>query len=181
MTDEELVELIVKSNKSDLFGVLYDRYSQKVYHKCISMVAELNSAQDITHDIFLKVFVSLDGFSGKSKFSTWLYSVTYNSCIDFLRKRNKLKEQSDDGFDIPQDDSDHLEEELMNIRAERLKKVLELVPVKEKALLLMKYQDGMSVEELCNIYDSKESAMKMKLKRAKARAVALYNEHYGHE
>jgi DNA-directed RNA polymerase specialized sigma24 family protein len=82
LSNEELVKIIVASNSHDEFGILYDRYSEKVYHKYISFVKDLALAQDLTHDIFLKTFINLSKFNHKSKFSTWLYSITYNVCID---------------------------------------------------------------------------------------------------
>ena len=79
----------MEKKRHDDFGILYDRYAEKVYHKCISFVKDVDLAQDLAHDVFLKTFLNLAKFEGKSKFSTWLYSLTYNFCIDYLRKNNK--------------------------------------------------------------------------------------------
>lgn len=73
LTDEDLVSRIAKTNNSILFGVLYDRYSNKVYNKCIGFVKNEEEAKDLTQDIFLKLFIKLSSFKGQSKFSTWRY------------------------------------------------------------------------------------------------------------
>ena len=83
------MKIIVEKKRHDDFGILYDRYAEKVYHNCISFVKDVDLAQDLAHDVFLKTFLNLAKFEGKSKFSTWLYSLTYNFCIDYLRKNNK--------------------------------------------------------------------------------------------
>ena len=77
VSDEDLVEMIVSSGEMDLFGELYDRYGDKVYRKVISMLSNAEESKDVTHDILIKSFLSLSKFERKSKFSTWLYMVTY--------------------------------------------------------------------------------------------------------
>ncbi|MDP4587599.1 MAG: RNA polymerase subunit sigma-70, partial [Flavobacteriales bacterium] len=67
LTDEEIVKSIVDHKNHDDFGLLYDRYSEKVYHKCISFVKDLDLAQDLAHDVFLKTFLNLSRFNHQSK------------------------------------------------------------------------------------------------------------------
>lgn len=181
-TDEELVRIIVEKNQHEEFGILYDRYSEKVYHKCISFVKDLDLAQDLAHDVFLKTFVNLSKFNHQSKFSTWLYSLTYNFCIDYLRKNNKMRMESEDNLvNIADSDDEKNERELMSMEAQRLKYVLDHIPSKDKMILLMKYQDDLSVKDITEALGVNESAVKMRVKRARAKAVEVYNEQFGHE
>ena len=104
------------SQNSRLVEVLYERYADKVYRRCISFVKEASIAEDLTHDIFIKVYLNLGRFKQKSKFSTWLYSITYNFCVDYVRKKQKDnvvdmedKEGEIAGRDIDTaDDLDHI-------------------------------------------------------------------------
>ena len=89
LSDEELVAELQRAMDADRFGVLYDRYTAKVYQKCVGMTTDKELAHDLTHDIFLKAFVNLSKFDHRSKFGTWLYSITYNYCLDHLRKRQR--------------------------------------------------------------------------------------------
>jgi RNA polymerase sigma factor (sigma-70 family) len=73
-----------------LFTILYDRYSSIVYNKCYGFSKNKEEAQDLTHDVFIRLFVKLRTFKGKSKFSTWLYSFTYNFCVNYVQ-RDKYK------------------------------------------------------------------------------------------
>ena len=78
LTDEELAMEMAKSLDILFFEEIYNRYESVVFNKCLSFTKSKTVAQDIAHDIFLKLFVSIGKFEGKSKFSTWLYSLTYN-------------------------------------------------------------------------------------------------------
>ena len=72
LSDEELVTELQRQMDADRFGVLYDRYTAKVYQKCMGMTRDQELAKDLTHDIFLKAFVNLSKFDHRSKFSTCL-------------------------------------------------------------------------------------------------------------
>jgi len=90
LSDEDLIREILRSKKGEDFGVIYDRYAQKVFQKSISFVKDSDIAKDLVHDILLKCYVNLSKFNFESKFSTWLYRLTYNFCIDYLRKHNRI-------------------------------------------------------------------------------------------
>lgn len=179
LTDEELVSKIVANNDSMLFGVLYDRYSRMVYNKCYGFARSQDEAEDLTQDVFLMLFVKLASFKGKSKFSTWLYSFTYNFCVNYVN-RNKQRKMSDKS--VSMDTTEYRlteevpDEQIYEMKATKLAKALKIMDPDEKSLLLLKYQDGASIKELCELYEVGESAMKMRLKRAKAKLLEIYKE-----
>ena len=165
----------METNEHELFGELYERYKTKVFHKCISFAKDQDAAKDLLHDVFLKTFTSLNKFSGRSSFSTWLYSITYNYCVDYARSKSKMRtEDIEERVDISDKDDEKNERELMSMQAERLGHVLNKINPKEKAILLMKFQDGFSIKEIMDIMDLSESAVKMRIKRAKANALSTY-------
>ena len=178
LTDEELVFKIVKDNNSQLFAVLYDRFSKVVYNKCYSFSKNKEEAEDLTHDVFIRLFVKLKTFKGTSKFSTWLYSFTYNFCVNYVN-RDKGRKISDKANNI--EDTEYklsvevTDESLLELQVEKLKRALEMIPAEDKSLLLLKYQDGISIKELEDILEIGSSAVKMRLKRAKARVIETYN------
>ncbi|WP_377767112.1 RNA polymerase sigma factor [Croceitalea marina] len=177
-TDEELVQKIVANNNALFFGVLYDRYSKMVYNKCYGFAKSKDEAEDLTQDVFLMLFVKLASFKGRSKFSTWLYSFTYNFCVNYVN-RNKQRKMSDNS--IPMDDAEYRlteevpDESIYELKASKLEKALELVSPEDKSILLLKYQDGASIKELSEVLELGESAIKMRLKRAKAKLLEIYN------
>ncbi|MEM7486729.1 MAG: RNA polymerase sigma factor [Bacteroidota bacterium] len=178
VSDEELVKRIVANNNPLLFGKLYDRYAKMVYNKCYGFARSQDEAEDLTQDVFLQLFIKLKLFKGKSKFSTWLYSFTYNFCVNYVN-RNKQRKMSDKSS--PVEDSEYKlteevpEESLYEMKASKLREALELVSAEEKSILLLKYQDGASIKELVTLMELGESAVKMRLKRAKERLVETYN------
>ncbi len=171
-TDEELVQRIVQQKDTALFSLLYDRYAQKVFARCRGFTKDNQAAEDLAHDVLIKVYLKLKDFEGKARFSTWLYSITYHFCVDYSRKVGKPYENYEDHLeDIP--DSDHSDAELMQIRVEKLKVLLEKISSEDKALLLMKYQEELSIGEIMQITLLKESTVKMRLKRAKEKIVKM--------
>lgn len=178
LSDEDLVARITKGNNTLLFGVLYDRFSERVYNKCYSFSRSEKEAEDLTQDVFLQLFVKLASFQGKSKFSSWLYSFTYNFCVNYVN-RDKARKMRDKSTNI--DDKEYQlsaevdDANILNMRSGKLKKALEHIDADDKSILLLKYQDDVSIKELAILLEIGESAVKMRLKRAKARIVETYN------
>ncbi len=177
-TDEELVEKIVAKNDTLLFGKLYDRYAQRVYNKCFGFAKSQDEAEDLTQDVFLQLFLKLGSFKGKSKFSTWLYSFTYNFCVNYVN-RNKQRKLSDKSVRLEQTEYKLTEEvpdeSIYEMKAKTLQRALHEISAEDKSILLLKYQDGASIKELAEVLDLGESAVKMRLKRAKAKLLEIYN------
>jgi len=180
LTDEMLVEAIVKNNDPLLFEELYDRYASMVYNKCYGFANGVDEAKDLTQDVFLRVFVKLASFKGKSKFSTWLYAFTYNHCVNYVTRNTAKKIEkrsiSSDSIENIGEDVDSTRE-FQNMRVEKLKKVMDLVSPDDKMILLLKYQDNLSIKELSEALDIGESAVKMRLKRAKEKLVHKYDNY----
>ncbi|AOW17368.1 RNA polymerase subunit sigma-70 [Polaribacter vadi] len=180
LTDEELVFEIVETNNSQLFAVLYDRFSKVVFNKCYGFANSKEEAEDLTHDVFIRLFLKLKTFKGKAKFSTWLYSFTYNFCVNYVQRNSyKKKEKFTVVTDVIKDDdvSMNIEEtDLFAVKSEKLGRTLELMEPKDKMILLMKYQDDISIKEIKESLAIGESAVKMRIKRARHKAVSIYSE-----
>lgn len=172
MEDESLVKAFVARQANPCFELLYKRYARKVFAKCISMLKDEVQAGDATQEIFTKIFVNLSKFNHKSKFSTWVYSITYNFCIDALRKQQRRGAIFSDELDEAPDEAvpEVSDAEIAEIKIETLKKVLDELPVGDRILLEMKYRDGQQIKEIAALLNKSDSAIKMKLKRAKAKA-----------
>lgn len=180
LSDEELVSKIVEKNDTHLFAVLYDRYAGVVYNKCYGFSKNKEEAQDLTHDVFIRLFVKLRTFKGRSKFSTWLYSFTYNFCVNYVqRNKEKKKEKVTVVTDQIKENSNEDEIDdvtLFELKSDKLAKALEIIQASEKMILLMKYQDDMTIKEISEVLDLGDSAVKMRLKRAKQKVITAYNE-----
>lgn len=179
-SDEELVEAIVSTNNTLLFETLYDRYSSLVYTKCYGFAKNENEAKDLTQDVFLKLFIKLASFKGESKFSTWLYSFTYNHCVNYVTRNTakKFEKQSVDYKDIENlsSDDDLTDHSILSMKVDQLKIALELISPEEKMILLLKYQENLSGKEIEKILNIGSSAVKMRIKRAKEKLIKVYNK-----
>ena len=172
MPDLDLIRNFLKSQANPCFNFIYERYAAKVYSKCIALLKDEAMAKDATQEIFMKVFLNLAKFGERARFSTWLYSITYNFCIDFLRKKNRAGNIfSDDMEKAPDIEDDEISDKvLLELKVGHLRKVLDLIPPDDKYVLLMKYQEDLSIKEIADVLDKSESAIKMKIKRAKSKA-----------
>ncbi|MFO7656219.1 MAG: sigma-70 family RNA polymerase sigma factor [Bacteroidales bacterium] len=178
LKDEEVISLIKHESKTELFQVLYDKYQAKVADKCYSILKDKIKAREFMQDIFSKVYEKLDSFRGTSSFSSWLYAVTYNHCIEYLRTKKKLHyPQWNQNSMLPEIIDEH-EEDFTELKYERLLKVIDIIHPEEKVLLLMKYKDNLSLKLIQSTLKISESAAKMRLKRARARVMYLYNQLY---
>jgi len=79
----------VKRGESEAFTWLVDTYRDMVYTICLRMLTNKVDAEEASQDVFLKAYRSIQGFQEKSKFSTWLYRIAYNQCINVIQKKGK--------------------------------------------------------------------------------------------
>jgi RNA polymerase sigma factor (sigma-70 family) len=182
LTDNVLVDLIITSKAPIFFKVLYERYALMVYNKCLSFSNNNHEDEDLCQDIFLKLFDKIKTFKGTSKFSTWLYSFTYNHCVNYYH-RNKFKKYEMNTLHIEQLYEDTSKENLdddsnQTLQLERLTIVLGLIPRDDKEILISKYQDFKSIKDLMKLHNVGESAIKMRLKRAKEKLLGMYSVMY---
>lgn len=178
LSDDELIQKIVKSNEAHYFSILYDRYVNQVYNKCYGFATSKEEAQDLTHDVFIKLFIKLRTFKGKSKFSTWLYSFTYNFCVNYVTRNNYKKNEMNFDTEISSsanEEIDTSEASLFEMKSDKLKKALDLIDPNDKVILLLKYQDDISIKEISKALEIGESAVKMRLKRAREKVIIVYN------
>lgn len=176
LTDEELVKLIVETKDSVYYGMLYDRYADRVYNRCLSFIPQKEEAQDATHDLFIKLYFKLSSFEYRSAFSTWLYTFTYNFCLNYLNRKHKGKKEKERELDeyLEKETAEIDDSEIMALKSEKLAKALELIDKRDKLILLMKYQDDFSIKEIAESLQLGESAVKMRINRAKKKVLDEY-------
>lgn len=180
-SDSELISLYLKEQNTTYFTLLYRRYAGKVFAKCISMLSDEGMARDATQDIFIKVLLNLGKFTEQSSFSTWVYSITYNFCIDIIRKKKKniLIFSEDMGKISPTAEAEIPDSIILEMETKRLEKVMEIMPPGDKAILNMKYIDDLQIRDIAEVLNKTESAIKMQIMRAKAKAQGIYEDLYG--
>lgn len=173
MSDEELIRQYLQTSPNACFEVLYTRYVGKVYKRCFSLTKDSEKAQDFTHDIFIRMFNRLDRFQERSTFSTWLHAISHNYCMDQIRLAKRLPTTSltseNDEYGYTLDDIDSVEYRLQNLSL-----AMKHIPAQEAALLKLKYQDGMPIQQIAAQLNLKDSTVKMRLKRSRTKVRQLY-------
>ena len=88
LSDQHYINQIIQGN-TNVFGVLVDRYKEMIFTLALKMIKNREEAEEISQDTFIKIYNSLNKFKGDSKFSTWIYKIAYNTCLDRLKKNKK--------------------------------------------------------------------------------------------
>jgi RNA polymerase sigma factor (sigma-70 family) len=167
--DSYYISSILAGNISD-FSILVDKYKDMVYTLAYRIVGNREDAEELAQDVFVKVYRSLKDFRGKSRFSTWLYSITYNTSISKVRKKQlesiSINNHDFTSYDIIDDEY----EEYYNfdkVPVELLKQALdELNPV-DKSILTLYYQDDNPVKEISKVTGLTDSNVKVRLHRSR--------------
>ncbi|MCP9236952.1 RNA polymerase sigma factor [Lewinella sp. JB7] len=179
MEDLEIIRAYRERQHAICFQILYDRYSTKVYSKAVTMLHKASEAEDATQEIFTKIFLNLSKFQGQSKFSTWVYSITYNLCIDKIRRDKRVKDLFATEVDDPPDTIEEVPDEaLLSMQLTELQYVLSQLTEADRTLLLMKYKDGVKIKAIAGLLGKNESAVKMQLKRIKEKAKRIHDARF---
>ncbi|WP_395045951.1 sigma-70 family RNA polymerase sigma factor [Flavobacterium sp.] len=173
--DQHYINLILNGNQN-AFATLVDRYKNMVFTLALKMVAHREEAEEIAQDTFIKIYNSLSKFKGESKFSTWVYKITYNTCLDYLKKNKKEKKVA-----YIEDFSEHQTKELESIletidekeRNQVIQNCLEELPNDEAFLLTLYYFDDQSVDEISKVMNNTVSNIKVKLFRTRKKLASI--------
>ncbi|CAN5330147.1 RNA polymerase sigma factor [soil metagenome] len=177
-SDEELVQLYLKDERSACLEQLYIRYRTLVYSKCLSFTKDPTDAQDMAQDVFLKLMGKLGSFRGESKFSTWLYVVTLNFCRNQVQSRERRQQLFIDcNWENMDLEADEPTADVAELTALQLESSLSQLTSLEQTVLRMKYQDQISVREIARLNGLTESAVKMRLKRSRDKLRTMYHVH----
>ncbi|MTE27465.1 MULTISPECIES: RNA polymerase sigma factor [Winogradskyella] len=191
MTETEFIkELQLKSTAA--YSKLVDDFQQKVFGTCMSFVPNVEDAEDIAQDVFVEVFNSISKFKGESKLSTWIYRITTNKCLEFIRKKNTKKRfafmQSITGNAIPIDKTNYFTEinhpgillENKELNA-TLFKAISSLPESQGVIFTLHKVDGKSYQEIAEITNRTLSSVESVMFRAKKNLQKLLEDYYKNE
>lgn len=174
-----LVEKAKKGNEKAFAGLM-NRYRDSIYFMLLKMVNNHSDAEDLTIEAFGKAFRNLDSYTPKFAFSTWLFRIATNNCVDFIRK----KQMSPSSFDGTQDNIDNVtiniqsdlpdpEESLINSqKINELKDIISQLKPRYRELIQLRYYKEYSYEEISVEMKIPIGTVKAELYRAKT---LLYN------
>lgn len=175
MEETALISQIL-NGKTSAFTVLIDRYKDRVFALALRLSGNREDAEEIVQDVFLKVYSSLEKFQGTSKFSTWVYSIAYNTTVSKLRSVGKYQQEVGiESYDTVE--TKDLVGVLEPLKREEQKyflaKALQQLKPEESLIVELFYLQEMRIEEIVEIVNESASNVKVKLHRARKKLFDL--------
>lgn len=175
MTDAELVAAAGRGDQA-AFGALVERYQAMAYSLAYRMTGCAEDAEDLTQEAFLNAWRGLARFQGQSSFSTWLYRLTANACIDFLRREKRRaslsmtldgEEDDDRQTEVPDERWSPERELEKNEARAALDRGLAALSPDHRAVLLLREVQGLSYAEIAQALELEEGTVKSRIARAR--------------
>ena len=176
-TDEELVALTL--DNPDFFTCLVERYEAPLRRYCRRFIGRREDEDDILQDVFLKCYLNLNDFEQTLKFSSWLYRITHNRLVDYLRNKKRLEFTGEEAEKLlnrlnSNDNSSRLAEK--NEAEELVEDTLEQLDDKSQEILVLRFLEDKSYEEISDILKIPLGTVAARLNRAKAKFKSLTAE-----
>lgn len=172
LSDEALVRYFLESKDDAALGILYDRYTTPLFKKCYAITGNRETARDLTHDIFIKVFLNLHQFREGAAFHYWIHRIGYNHCISFLRQQKRLRwidTPADELHDLAASEEGLQEKIQQEAKLEVMEQAFLQLAESDRVVLSMKYHSNFSVVQIAEMMEVAEGAVKMRLKRGRDR------------
>ena len=178
LTHDEEMRIIAKvlDGDTNAFEALVEDQKKVVFNLALRMLGNEEDAYDISQEAFLKAYTNLSSFRGDCKFSSWLYKLTTNLCLDFIRKRNRQKViplvyEDEDGdseyMDIPDESfSPEIQTEQKQLR-ESVRAGLNQLPAQQREILVLREIGGLRYDEIGRQLDLEEGTVKSRIFRAR--------------
>jgi RNA polymerase sigma-70 factor, ECF subfamily len=165
MPDEDVQSLLCGRRCAAAFELLLDRYQEKVFRLVYSILKEAAKAEEVTQDIFLKMWQVLPDYDGRASLSTWLYSIARNMSLSALRAESYRKTLPIESHEPP---AANWEAGLQEVE---IKQLLERLPEVQQQVITLFYLQDCSVEDVARMLDLPQGTVKSHLHRAR-RALA---------
>ena len=177
MTDEKLLIRKILSGDQSAFAELVERYQKPVYSLCLRMAGNPADAEDLAQEAFLKAWRGLSNYKFESTFSTWLYRLTSNVCIDFLRQQKRkgtlsfIVSEENDGAEPEVPDDQPLPEEcvLQKEKQQAVASAMAELEEEYRLVLTLRVVDELSYEQIAEVLNIKLGTVKSRIARARER------------
>jgi len=165
-------ELIRRAKQGDqrAFGQLVERYQDQVYTLACRTLGQKDRAEDVAQEAFIRSWRAISGFRGQSKFSSWLYRITLNSCFSELRRQRRssenITEEELEFLKIPNPTNSNFVSNLE--KHDLVEKLLKRLPPVYRSIVILHYLQGLDCQEISQVTDRPVGTVKAYLHRARA-------------
>jgi RNA polymerase sigma-70 factor (ECF subfamily) len=189
--DQFIINQIIEGD-TNAFSVLVNRYKDLVFTLALKMLKNKEEAEEVSQDTFIKAYKSIHKFKGDSKFSTWIYRVAYNTCLDRLKKLKRtqhvvaIDEFTENEVKTIDNALDNLE---AKERKQTIQECLHLLPAEDSFLLTLYYFEEQSLDEISKVVGITANNVKVKIFRSRKKLATIFKaklepeiiEHYARE
>jgi RNA polymerase sigma-70 factor (ECF subfamily) len=170
------------------FAELVELYKDKIFHLGYRMLNQKQEAEDVVQETFLRVYKNLDRYDENQKFSTWIYRIATNLCIDRLRKRKPSysidAEMTDgEGTDwhsmLASDDAGPDEELILSETQQNIREAIQTLPDKYKSVVILRYLHDMSLQEIGEVLEMPVTTVKTRVHRGREFLRKKLDSEYG--
>jgi RNA polymerase sigma-70 factor (ECF subfamily) len=163
----------------DNFRKLYELYSDKVYNTAISYAQNVSDAEEITQDVFANIYRNASKFRGDSALGTWIYRITVNTSLNYVKKKNRLSFKKTVEHDKDYPDFEHPGIVLENKEnAALLFKVIDTLPASQKTAFILSYIEDLPRKEVADVMEISLKAVESLLQRGKKNLREKLEKHY---
>ncbi|MCG8575595.1 MAG: sigma-70 family RNA polymerase sigma factor [Flavobacteriales bacterium] len=169
--DQHYIDQVLNGN-TDAFSELVSRYKDMVFTLALRVVKQREEAEEVSQEVFLKAYKHLKKFKGNSKFSSWLYRITYNASMDSLKQQKRMVD-TENFEQIRIDEIEQLDTQLDQLeereRKSAIQRSIDLLAAEDGFLLTLYYFDELKIDEIASLTKLSKSNIKVKLFRARNR------------
>jgi RNA polymerase sigma-70 factor (ECF subfamily) len=168
---------LARNGDRGAFAELVDLYKDKIYHLAYRMLNNKHEAEDAVQETFLRVYTNLHRYDEQQKFSTWIFRIGTNHCIDRLRKRKhsaySLDAEMPDGegndyYSMLPGNEDTPEKQIILSETQMLiRKAIDALPEKYKSVVILRYLQDMSLQEISDVLDMPVTTVKTRVHRGR--------------
>lgn len=176
LNDEDIVKKI-QSGETELYEMIIVRYQDKLYRYINRMIYSHQDSQDILQIVLIKTYTNIQSFNTKLKFSSWIYRIAHNESINWIKKNKNRYEFLESDQDINSDEKDMYQKMESEINQKLVAGCLKELDPKYKEIILLKYIEDKSYEEISDILRKPVSTVGVLINRAKSKLVEICNKH----
>jgi RNA polymerase sigma-70 factor (ECF subfamily) len=174
-SDEELAaEAAREGSDGPAFSALVERFQDRVWRVCYRLMGNAEDAHDAAQEVFVRLFLQRTRFEGRSRYSTWVHGIALRTCLMLRRSRGRRRR-----YEMLAADESRAQNspQLQADATLDVNQILEQLDDEDRALLILKYAEGHSHDELAEMFELSVSACKMRIARARERLQQRFPEH----
>jgi RNA polymerase sigma-70 factor (ECF subfamily) len=177
MTESEVIVMILKGNQ-DKYRILVEKYQTMVFRTCIGFLHNKDDADDLSQEVFIQAYQSLNKFKGESAFATWIYRIAVNASLNKVRRNSRspifnrlnslLVTGNEREISVPAFDNEDPENILIRLEKSKwIQNALDTLPENQRTAIVLSKYDDLSQKEIAEIMNTTEGAVEALMQRAK--------------